>query len=106
MKKKLLLLLPLFVLAGCDTAPTNAYQDQALRRQIFKECLESIPKSPEKIDNSNDWQEVVEECGDQADKMSSFNVEIPGNTGGQTYYFNDNIKSGEEKPRENWKPQP
>lgn len=106
MKKKLLLLLPLIVLAGCDTAPTNAYQDQALRRQIFKECLESIPKGPEKIDNSNDWQEVVEECGDQADSMSYFNVEIPGNTGGQTYHFNNDIKSGEEKPRDSWKVKP
>lgn len=64
------------------------------------------PKGPDKIDNSNDWQEVVEECGDQADKMSSFNVEIPGNTQGQRYYFNQNIKSGEEKPRESWKAQP
>ncbi|ANZ50317.1 hypothetical protein PHOBOS_127 [Erwinia phage vB_EamM_Phobos] len=84
--------------AGCDASETNLYYDQQLRREIFKECLASIPKGPEKIDNSNDWQEVVEECGEQARKMSAFYVKIPS-SGGEGYYFNNSIKGGEMKER-------
>lgn len=45
-------------------------QDLELRREIFNECLHSIPQGPTNV-KYNDWEEVVTACGDQADKMST-----------------------------------
>lgn len=44
--------------------------DQCLRREIFNECLAKIPKGPEKIHNSNDWDEAIDSCASHAYKSS------------------------------------
>ena len=58
------------LLVGCDNPRPQDLVDQDLRKELFMECLHAVPKGPEKIDNSNDWQEVVEECGRQAYSLS------------------------------------
>lgn len=45
-------------------------QDLELRREIFNECLASVPKGPTSV-KYNDWEEVVSACGDQADTLST-----------------------------------
>jgi len=50
-------------LSSCDRVSTST--DQCLRREIFKQCMESLPEGPE-ITYYNDWSEVVAECGNQA----------------------------------------
>lgn len=76
MKKVIMLALAVLVLSGCDQPERKpAYvQDQELRRAIFKECLESVPKGPEQT-ITNDWAEVVDNCGDQANRMSTVTVD-------------------------------
>jgi hypothetical protein len=59
---KTIYLLGLLMLAGCGPRPELASPDQCMRREIFKECMAALPKGPERIHNSNDWDEVVEAC--------------------------------------------
>ena len=66
MKIVLLLLIAIFV--GCLSEKKMAW-DQKLRRKLFFECLDKIPKGPEQT-KFNDWDDVVEECGDQAKNLS------------------------------------
>lgn len=62
--KTLLLLFLLLMLVGCKDLPRTE-ADQCLRAKLFKDCLESLPKGPEVV-KYNDWDEVVEACGQQA----------------------------------------
>lgn len=49
---------------------TGSDIDQCLRREIFVECMQNIPKGP--IESySNDWDEVISECAEFA-RRSSF----------------------------------
>lgn len=48
-------------LVGCEQSPMPR-PDQCLRAQLFKECMQILPKGPERIHNSNDWDEVVDAC--------------------------------------------
>lgn len=71
--KKLVIAFAL-ILSACDepSKPAN-YQvhDQCLRAQIFKECLERLPKGPESIAvTGNSWHKVVSECEDAASYQS------------------------------------
>lgn len=50
------------LLAGCEPQYET---DQVLRREIFIQCLQAVPKGPESV-QYNDWDEVVHECGNQA----------------------------------------
>ena len=57
--KVLLFVISAFSLAGCEVAEYG--RDQELNRELFKECMQALPKGP----NStvyNDWAEVVDEC--------------------------------------------
>lgn len=65
--KILLLLICLFLLSSCGwMEPEYTYEtDQELRQKIFMECLDKIPKGPEKT-KYNDWDEVVQTCDDVA----------------------------------------
>lgn len=56
-------------LYGCDPVDSPWETDQELRREIFFQCLQALPKGPEST-RYNDWSEVVEECGDQAYHMA------------------------------------
>lgn len=51
------------LVAGCEGQFVDGewVSDQGLRRQIFKECLQMLPKGPERT-VYNDWAEVVSEC--------------------------------------------
>lgn len=44
--------------------------DQCLRKELFNQCLASVPEGPTSTTVSNDWSEVVEECGGQAYSMA------------------------------------
>ena len=61
----LLFLSPILLAVGCTRIPAEqqTYQvaDQCLRREIFQQCLATIPKGPERT-VYNDWAEVVNEC--------------------------------------------
>jgi hypothetical protein len=57
-----LAVLSLVFLSGC--AETTA-ADQCLRRDIFFQCLQSLPAGPVET-KYNDWDEVVSQCGTEA----------------------------------------
>lgn len=63
---KLILLLLATLLAACTEAtppPSHRWMtDQCLRAELFKACLTTLPKGPERVVNSNDWDEVVGKC--------------------------------------------
>lgn len=57
------------LLVGCmDDAPTYR-QDPKLRQEIFFKCLAALPAGPQST-KYNDWDEVVNECGRQAEWMA------------------------------------
>lgn len=67
MKRCLLLIAVAALLQGCMMdGPTRLETDQCLRQEMFFKCLSMVPKGPEQVRNSNDWDEVVHECGSQA----------------------------------------
>lgn len=49
--------------SGCDKGPASVERgpDQCLRREIFKECLQTVPAGPQQT-VTNDWSEVIDEC--------------------------------------------
>lgn len=51
----------ILALTACDMTPINA-PDQCLRAELFKQCMSILPKGPEHVVNSNDWDEVVNSC--------------------------------------------
>ena len=59
-------------LAGCSNGVvperTHAY-DQCLRVELFQACLKALPAGPQGT-KYNDWNEVVSECGTQAQYQS------------------------------------
>lgn len=66
-------LVMMVVLVGCEekkppTDPTDL--DQCIRREIFMQCLAAVPKGPERISDSNDWAEVIDECASAATYQS------------------------------------
>ena len=76
MKKILLLIVATALLSACEDARTpewyasRATTDQCMRAVLFKECLTALPKGPESVTTSNDWDEVVDECDSTARRMS------------------------------------
>jgi len=60
---KIATLLLTVALAGCEVDSTKV--DQCMRREIFNECLKTIPAGPTKA-HYNDWSEVVGKCEDAA----------------------------------------
>jgi hypothetical protein len=65
MKKLLPILLATLLLSGCvpqaGSACIEEDYNQVLRRQLFKECLDSVPEGPSTT-TFNDWSEVVNNC--------------------------------------------
>ena len=58
--KKLTLLISLLLITSCKKKDKTIH-DMCLQREIFKECLESLPAGPTST-HYNDWDEVVMEC--------------------------------------------
>jgi len=64
---KYVVLLSVLLLAACDNGTVNVppdkvvVTDQCLQREIFKECLNTVPPGP-LATKYNDWDEVVVEC--------------------------------------------
>lgn len=65
-------------LIGCNEVPMPQLQvsyensqtiDQCVRAELFKTCLETVPKGPD-IVNKSDWSKIVENCGDAAQYQS------------------------------------
>lgn len=69
--KKLILLMPLLLVACKDDKPfiDERVANQCLRRELFNECMKMLPAGP-LATKYNDWDEVVAECGSQAYYMS------------------------------------
>lgn len=44
--------------------------DQKMYKEVFLECLKSVPSGPT-VTKYNDWDEVVRECRLSADSISS-----------------------------------
>ena len=57
---KLTLLTSLLLITSCKKEDRTMH-DMCLQREIFKECLESLPAGPTST-KYNDWDEVVIEC--------------------------------------------
>jgi hypothetical protein len=57
-----LAVLSLVFLSGCTETTAT---DQCLRREIFFQCLNSLPAGPVAT-KYNDWDEVVSQCGTEA----------------------------------------
>lgn len=74
MKRYIITLIAAIFLTGCDN-PNRQPEvvDQALRQQIFMECLRTVPQGPKTTVN-NDWAEVVEQCDDAARDMAKTGV--------------------------------
>lgn len=70
MKKLIFILSALVLLAGCKDKDPIYIVDKDLQQKIFMECLKSVPPGP-RATVSNDWAEVVSECGSQAYSMAS-----------------------------------
>lgn len=70
MKRIAILVFVCVGMVGCDTETAvrkdRSVVDQCLRREIFRECMECLPRGPERVANSNDWDEVISECAKQA----------------------------------------
>lgn len=50
-------------LVGCEQRKFIPPEpDQCLRADLFQQCMQALPKGPERTHNSNDWDEVVGEC--------------------------------------------
>jgi hypothetical protein len=65
---KLLIVAVLALLVSGCNVPSYEY-DETLRREVFKECVQSLPAGP----NStvyNDWDEVVFECRQFANSVA------------------------------------
>jgi hypothetical protein len=58
---KLTLLISLILITSCEKKDRTML-DMCLQREIFKECMESLPAGPTST-HYNDWDEVVKECG-------------------------------------------
>ena len=74
-KMKYVLFLLILLLAACDHntvgVPTDRVivTNQCIQREIFKECLATVPAGP-LATKYNDWDEVVAECRHSAHYMS------------------------------------
>ena len=64
--RSFLLIAPVVVLCACSgPQPQDRVVDQCLRQKLFKECMQELPAGPQKT-VYNDWDEVVNACGEQA----------------------------------------
>jgi len=61
MKTLTKLTLTLLLITSCEKKDRTMH-DMCLRREIFKECMDSLPAGPTST-HYNDWDEVVKECG-------------------------------------------
>ena len=61
--KKWVILLALLLTACNETKiiKENQVNDQCLRRELFNECMKSLPAGPVST-HYNDWDDVVSEC--------------------------------------------
>jgi hypothetical protein len=63
-------------LVGCEQNQFIAPEpDQCLRAELFRQCMQALPKGPERTHNSNDWDEVVGECSSAAYYQSLRKIE-------------------------------
>ena len=73
MKKFLFLIV--FFLFGCEDIveekPTDIVRDQCLRIQLYQQCMKDLPKGPEVVGTSNDWDEVIGQCDENARYQSA-----------------------------------
>ena len=66
----MLVLLAALVMIGCNSSDRPVFDDDLkLEREIFMECLASVPKGPEST-KYNDWDEVIMQCANVADTLS------------------------------------
>lgn len=71
--KTLSILIAVAFLAGCENTSgtvSGGYYNQDVRREVFFQCLSSVPNGPMST-KYNDWAEVVAECGSQAQYISA-----------------------------------
>jgi len=61
MKTLTKLTLTLLLITSCEKKDRTMH-DMCLQREIFKECMDSLPAGPTST-HYNDWDEVVKECG-------------------------------------------
>lgn len=58
------------LLAGCDEEivdhSMDVVVDQCLRIKLAQQCMKELPKGPQYVGTSNDWDEVVQQCDNNA----------------------------------------
>lgn len=69
--KRILLIIAVLTLSGCSVehSESRTVIDQCLRSQLFDRCVKTIPSGP-LATRYNDWDEVIEVCGNQARSQS------------------------------------
>ncbi len=58
---KIISILSILTLTGCEATQTGPTVDQCMRKDLFQQCMKLIPPGPTNV-QYNDWQEVVEQC--------------------------------------------
>jgi hypothetical protein len=61
------------LLAGCEKQhdySTDIVIDQCLRIKLAQQCMKELPKGPSHVGTSNDWDEVVHQCDQNAISQS------------------------------------
>lgn len=66
---KMLLIVASIFVAACKPIDQNRTHDQCLRATIFQQCMVALPAGPVAT-KYNDWDEVIAECGRQAQYLS------------------------------------
>jgi len=46
--------------------PNEVVTDQCLRIKLAQQCMKDLPKGPNIVGTSNDWDEVVDQCDTNA----------------------------------------
>jgi hypothetical protein len=57
------------LLVGCGIDSQYGVTDKKAEQELFFKCMEKVPPGPVAT-HYNDWSEVIEECGQQAQKMT------------------------------------
>lgn len=67
---KYIIIIMALLLSGCHEDDIDhsmdVVVDQCLRIKLAQQCMKELPKGPQYVGTSNDWDEVVKQCDNNA----------------------------------------